>query len=145
MEWCGDVPLVFCLQEVSSLQQLEGNVLSSAQVDSLLLDLGLVLGHIQAAGSSLSAVPAATAARPHLDHAAIADKARRLIAFACDQGWGAVARAVLPLAQACCSCAHDIVAAVHASTAQVGEGAGHLLLVPGCGCVHRESFEASPV
>jgi hypothetical protein len=88
-------------------------VLTPEQVDALLLDLGAVLSHIHSAQQG--------PARPGwlTPHGAIAEKARRLIAFACDQGWLAVASAVLPLAQACGSCAHDIVAAIHASTAQV--------------------------
>lgn len=105
------------LQEVCALQALEGSVLSSSQVDALLLDLGLVLRHISSS-SGASTAPAAAG----IGHAAIAEKARRLIAFACDQGWVAVASAVLPLASACGTCAHDIVAAIHDSTAQVGGG-----------------------
>ncbi|WIA40659.1 hypothetical protein OEZ86_004365 [Tetradesmus obliquus] len=102
-------------QEVCALQALEGSVLSSSQVDALLLDLGLVLRHISSS-SGASTAPAAAG----IGHAAIAEKARRLIAFACDQGWVAVASAVLPLASACGTCAHDIVAAIHDSTAQDG-------------------------
>jgi hypothetical protein len=107
--------LALLLQEVCALQALEGSMLSSSQVDALLLDLGLVLRHI----SSSSTTGNAAAAAAGLGHAAIAEKARRLIAFACDQGWVAVASAVLPLASACGTCAHDIVAAIHDSTAQV--------------------------
>lgn len=66
-------------------------MLSSSQVDALLLDLGLVLRHISSS-SGASTAPAAAG----IGHAAIAEKARRLIAFACDQGWVAVASAVLP-------------------------------------------------
>ncbi|KAF6254109.1 hypothetical protein COO60DRAFT_1703503 [Scenedesmus sp. NREL 46B-D3] len=108
-----DDPLL--AQEVCALQALEGSVLSSSQVDALLLDLGLVLRHISSS-SGRSTVPAAAG----IGHAAIAEKARRLIAFACDQGWVAVASAVLPLASACGTCAYDIVAAIHDSTAQDG-------------------------
>lgn len=136
-------------QEVNTLRELEGTILSPEQVDALLLDLAAVLGHIRSAahsnsntsaGAATTATTAAqygahghshhghahahaasnTAAAAGAPHAAIAEKARRLIAFACDQGWLAVASAVLPLAQACGSCAHDIVEAIHASTAQVG-------------------------
>jgi hypothetical protein len=106
---------VLLLQEVCALQALEGSVLSSSQVDALLLDLGLVLRHISSSSTGSTA-----AAAGNMGHAAIAEKARRLIAFACDQGWAAVASAVLPLASACGTCAHDIVAAIHDSTAQVG-------------------------
>jgi hypothetical protein len=77
-----------------------------------------VLRHISSSNGSSSN---AAAAAPGIGHAAIAEKARRLIAFACDQGWAAVASAVLPLASACGTCAHDIVAAIHDSTAQVGD------------------------
>lgn len=113
------LPRLCCVQEVCSLQALEGSLLSASQVDALLCDLGLVLGHIRSSASAPEA-----AAPPSLPHAVIAEKARRLIAFACDQGWGAVAAAVLPLASACCACAHDIVAAIHDCTAQVGGLAG---------------------
>jgi hypothetical protein len=115
------------VQEVSALQALEGSVLSSSQVDALLLDLGLVLSHISSSNGSSSSSSSngsssSAAAAAGIGHAAIAEKARRLIAFACDQGWVAVASAVLPLASACGTCAHDIVAAIHNSTAQVGAG-----------------------
>jgi hypothetical protein len=105
-------------QEVNSLAELEGTVLTREQVDALLLDLGAVLGHIRAASKAQDPATGAPS-RLMQPHAAIAEKARRIIAFACDQGWLAVASAVLPLAHACGSCAHDIVAAIHASTAHV--------------------------
>jgi hypothetical protein len=112
------------------------------QVDALLVDLCLVLQHIgqgaadgaPEAGASSAASgrccaggaacdpshAAGAAACPGLSHHAIVEKARRLLAFACDQGWAGVAAAVLPLASARCACAADIVAAIHEATAHDG-------------------------
>jgi hypothetical protein len=72
------------------------------------------------------------ARRPAVPHALVAHKARRLLAFACDQGWLAVAGAVLPLAQACGSCAADIVAAIHAATPHDGLSLLHRAVRSGC-------------
>lgn len=125
-------------QEVDSLQELEGSVLTPDQVDALLLDLGTVLSHIRSAQQTPTAhgTPSPLLLGP--PHGAIAEKARRLLAFACDQGWLAVAAAVIPLAAACHSCAHDIVAAIHASTAQVG--VWHVWWTEATACVGQLGF-----
>jgi hypothetical protein len=126
---------------VCALQALEGSMLSASQVDALLLDLGLVLRHISSSSTGSSAAAG-------MGHAAIAEKARRLIAFACDQGWVAVASAVLPLASACGTCAHDIVAAIHNSTAQVGWALctfGWVLHQQKCCCGPRSAICSQPL
>lgn len=74
------------------------------ELDSLLVDLGLVFQHL----SGQAAVGCGTTI--------LAEKARRTLAFACDMGWVHVAAKVLPLASCKCSCAADVVAAIHAST-----------------------------
>lgn len=79
-------------------------------MSSLLLDLGQVLRH--AAGDPMAATGQA--------HGDLADRARRLLAFACDMGWTATAAAVLPLACAKCECAAEVVAALHSVTAADG-------------------------
>lgn len=116
-------------EEVAQLGELAEGQLSAAQRTSLLVDLSLVLQHIHAGANSCgSGAHAGTGAgsggglrhAPGLSHHAIADKARRLLAFAADRGLAALAAAVLPLASAACDCAADIVAAIHASTAQDG-------------------------
>lgn len=100
------------VQEVCALQAcVAEGVLTHGQMDALLLDLGLVLQHIEGGPSP-----------PGLRHHDIAEKARRLLAFAADQGCAAMAKAVLPLASAQCECASDVVAAIHASTAKVSDG-----------------------
>ncbi|GIL93032.1 hypothetical protein Vretimale_19071 [Volvox reticuliferus] len=93
------------VDEINKLDVRNGP-LRQDTVELLLQDMAMVLQHIAGepgAGSQLS-------------HAAIALKARRLLAFACDMGWAAVASAVLPLACASCSCAAEIVAAIHAAS-----------------------------
>lgn len=92
--------------------------LHAEDAECLVVDLGLVLQHI-------AGVPSAAVGMPH---AAIALKARRLLATACDMGWEAVAAAVLPLACAKCSCAAEMVAAIHLSTT-AAEGAKSLSLL----------------
>jgi hypothetical protein len=102
-------------------------------VEALLLDLGLVLAHTAEVrprcartaavlAPAIAPVAASSQPRPHCmqgaavkgwEHAVIARKARRLLLFACDMGWAAVAASVLPLASASCSCAAEMVAAVH--------------------------------
>ena len=117
--------------------RLENNsVLSPDQADMLLVDLALVLQHIKqgqahprghsnnSSSSNTGAGVDGRMAGP--SHADIATKASRLLAFACDQGWVAVAGAVLPLVNACGHCAEDIVWSAHAATAQVGEWRGFL-------------------
>lgn len=83
-------------------------------VELLLQDMAIVLQHI--AGQ-----PGAAAQLPH---ASIALKARRLLAIACDMGWAAVAAAVLPLACARCSCATEMVAAIHAASVPLSASSG---------------------
>jgi hypothetical protein len=100
----------------------------------LLVDLALVLQHIrqgqahpQARGNTItpnssSSGGSGMGSGSRVDgpsHGDIATKASRLLAFACDQGWVAVAGAVLPLVNACGHCAEDIVWSAHAATAQV--------------------------
>lgn len=89
-----------------------------------------------------------------MDHHTIATKARRLLAFACDLGWAAVASRVLPLATAKCSCANEMVAAIHASTSSQPGGlsllhravrSGNLALIQGMlhwGKVHSYQWRA---
>ncbi|GLC42081.1 hypothetical protein PLESTB_001066100 [Pleodorina starrii] len=93
------------VEEINKLDVRNGP-LRQDSVELLLQDMALVLQHI--AGE-----PGAAAQLPH---AAIALKARRLLAIACDMGWAAVASAVLPLACARCSCASEMVAAIHAAS-----------------------------
>ncbi|KAI8476194.1 MAG: SBP domain-containing protein, partial [Monoraphidium minutum] len=133
-------------QIAAELTKLEGLALRGAiaprQVDALLLDLSLVLQHVgrEAAAAGAEAAAAAggdarccaggggcspshaagAASCPGLSHHDIVEKARRLLAFACDMGWAGVAAAVLPLAGARCACAADIVAAIHGATAHDG-------------------------
>ncbi|KXZ55451.1 hypothetical protein GPECTOR_2g1000 [Gonium pectorale] len=102
------------VDEISKLDVRNGP-LSSETVDVLIQDLALVLQHIAGEAGVTAQLP----------HAAIALKARRLLAMACDMGWAAVASAVLPLACARCSCAAEMVAAIHAaSVPSSGAGAG---------------------
>jgi hypothetical protein len=132
--------------EVAGLAARAGG-LAPSQVDALLVDLSLVLQHIGqgaatadggSTGAAAAPLPAGAgrcceggaacrpshaagaAACPGLSHHAIVEKARRLLAFACDMGWASVAAAVLPLAGARCACAADIVAAIHEATAHDG-------------------------
>ncbi|EFJ50415.1 hypothetical protein VOLCADRAFT_80184 [Volvox carteri f. nagariensis] len=93
------------VEEINKLDVRYGP-LSQETVELMLQDMAIVLQHIageQGAGAQLP-------------HAAIALKARRLLAIACDMGWAAVASAVLPLACARCSCASEMVAAIHAAS-----------------------------
>ncbi|GIL66303.1 hypothetical protein Vafri_19898 [Volvox africanus] len=111
------------VDEINKLDVRNGP-LHQGTVELLLQDMAVVLQHI--AGEP--------GARAQLPHSAIALKARRLLAFACDMGWAAVASAVLPLACASCSCAAEIVAAIHAasvpssSSAATGDKRGLTLL-----------------
>jgi hypothetical protein len=54
-----------------------------------------------------------------MSHCTIAAKARRLMGLACDMGWVALARSVLPLVNACGPCAEDIVRQINATMAKV--------------------------
>lgn len=133
---CGARPLLVVddaalAQDVCRLSALEGEVLSSDQVDALLLDLALVLGHM-AAPLPADVRGSAAGLAGQLGHAAIATKARRLLAWAADQGWRAVAAAVLPLAEACGACAADVVAAVQGSSAADGLSLLHRAVRGGC-------------
>ncbi|GFR47637.1 hypothetical protein Agub_g9379 [Astrephomene gubernaculifera] len=93
------------VEEINRLDVRHGP-LRAELVELLLQDLALVLQHIAGQPGVASQLP----------HAAIALKARRLLAMACDMGWAAVASAVLPLACASCSCAAEMVAAIHAAS-----------------------------
>lgn len=86
--------------------------LSQEDVDAVVADLGLVLQH---AGAVRAHARAASMGPDARTHAMVAHKARRLLLFACDMGWACVAACMLPLATASCSCAAEVVAAVHAS------------------------------
>jgi hypothetical protein len=103
--------------------------------EALLQDLGLVLQHMAAAAEAGVELPrGAGGLAGLLPHAAVALKARRLLAMACDCGWSATAAAVLPLACAHCACAADMVAAIHAAAVPSPAAAA----APGCAEPARE-------
>jgi len=79
--------------------------LDQAQVDAVLVDLGLVLSHLGGNDGHVDVLP--------LDMMCL--KARRLLAFACDMGWYAVAQRVLPLAMRIYGNASSTVDAVDAA------------------------------
>lgn len=100
--------------------------LSPDEADALLLDLGLVLQHIQeeqettalASGDLGRQALAAAAQVSGLDRPSLLLKARRLLAFACDMGWVVVAARLMPLATSGCrSHAHAIQVINRASAA----------------------------
>ncbi|KAG2485925.1 hypothetical protein HYH03_015369 [Edaphochlamys debaryana] len=101
------------VEELNKLD-VRGGPIPTHVVEALMQDMAIVLQHI--AGQ-----PGVAAQLPH---AAVALKARRLLAMACDMGWAAVASAVLPLACARCSCAAEMVAAIHAASVPSAAAAG---------------------
>lgn len=86
----------------------KSRTLSNRQRDALLVDLALVLQHVEGRAGI------------HMHPRNMPSKARHLLAFACDMGWIAVAQRVLPLASATCACAADIVSAIHECTGDAG-------------------------
>ncbi|KXZ54384.1 hypothetical protein GPECTOR_5g462 [Gonium pectorale] len=100
-------------EEINKLDARD-SPLPTGRVEALLRDLALVLQHISGEQGAALQLP----------HTAIATKARRLLAVACDMGWAAVASAVLPLACARCSCAAEMVAAIHAAAGEPATATG---------------------
>jgi len=84
--------------------------LDEAQVDTVLVDLGLVLSHLNGFGAAAAALP--------VD--ALCLKACRLLALACDMGWCAVAQRILPLAMRTYGSASGAVDAVDAAAPRGG-------------------------
>lgn len=95
--------------EVNRLLESPPASLTPDRLAMLLHDLALVLQHAAGAPPKMG-----------LSHSEYADKARRLLAFACDMGWAVVAESVLPLACANCECAHEVVSVVHKVTMHDG-------------------------
>ena len=82
-----------------------------AEADALLMDLGLVLQHIQDEQEEPTAPGSA------LDRASLQLKARRLLAFACDMGWVAVTARLMPLAAAGCRSNSQAIQAIDRASA----------------------------